>query len=73
MAKRGHHGDKRMMQTEAQEKQEGNDNGKNHRGDKGEVPGDQIDWDLKEIPGEGYRQDGRFLDPGDRALETFTR
>ena len=73
MEKKGHHEDKRMTETEAQEKQEGNDNGKSHRDDKGEVLGDQLGWDLKEIPEEGYRQDGGFLDPGDRALETFTR
>ena len=73
MAKKGHHEDKRTMEAEAQEKQEGNGNGENHRGGKGKMLGDQVSWDLKEIPEEGYRQDGRFLDPGDRALETFTR
>ena len=72
MVKRSRHGDKRLTQTEAPEEQEGKDNGKNHRDDKGEVPGDQLDGDLKEISGEGYRQNERFLDPGDRALETFS-
>ena len=72
MMKRSHHGDKRLTQTEAPEKQEGKDSGKNHRDDKGEVPGDQLDRDLKEISGEGYRHNGSFLDPGDRALETFS-
>ena len=73
MVKRGSHGVKRSTQTEVPEEQKEKDNGKNHHGDMGEVPGDQLDWDLKEISGEGYRQDGSFLDPGDRALETFTR
>ena len=73
MIKRSHHGDKRLTQTEAPEKQEDKDSGKNHRDDKGEVPGDQLDQDLKEISGEGYRDSARFLDPGDRALETFCK
>ena len=72
MMKRSHHGDKRLTQTEAPEKQEGEGNGKNHRDDKGEVPGDQLDQDLKEISAEGYRYNERLLDPGDRALETFS-
>ena len=73
MAKRSRHEDKRTMQLEAPEEQEGKDNGKNYRGDKGEMLGDQLDWDLKDISAEGYHQDERFLDPGDRALETFVR
>ena len=73
MVKRGRHGVKRSTQTEVPEEQKEKENDKNHHDDMGEVPGDQLDWDLKEISGEGYRQDGRFLDPGDRALETFTR
>ena len=71
MIKRSHHGDKRLTQTEARGKQEDKDIGKNHCDDNGEVPGYQLDQDLKEISGEGYRDNERFLDPGDRALETF--
>ena len=72
MMKRSHHGDKRLTQTEALGKQEDKDSGKNHCDDKGEVLGDQLDQDLKEISGEGYRYNERLLEPGDRALETFS-
>ena len=42
MAKKGHDENKRMMETEAQAKQEGNGSGKNHQGGQGR--------DLKETP-----------------------
>ena len=42
MEKKGRHEDKRMMETEAQEKQGGNGTGENHQ--------DGKDRDLKEIP-----------------------
>ena len=73
MTKRSHHGDRRLTQTETLEKQENKDSGKNHCNDDGEVPGYQLDQDLKEISGEGYCDNVRFLDPGDRALETFCK
>ena len=42
MAKKGHDENKRMMETEAQAKQEGNGSGKNRQGGQGR--------DLKETP-----------------------
>ena len=72
MVKRSHHGVKRSTQTEVPEEQKEKENDKNHRGDTGDVPGDQPDWDVKEVSGEGYCQNGMFLDPGDQVLETFS-
>ena len=72
MVKRGRHGVKRSTQTEDAEGHKEKEKDKNHHDATGDVPVDQPDWDLKEVSGEGYCQNGMFLDPGDRALEMFS-
>ena len=72
MSKRGRLGVRRSTQTDDTEGHKKEEKDESHHDATGGVPGDQLDWDLKEISGEGYCQNGMFLDPGDRALELFS-